>query len=319
MCNRCLNSGWACDWPHEVKRKLPDRHQYTDTNSPDASSASHYYHLQTTRTPSRSRSRAGSPPPSPIPHHGVQGIPYTTGRSRSPSGNPKNEISNGKSNPGVREGSSFSVDDFGVQFPSASGSTINAGGSNTAADYGGGEFSDDAHIYTKDWVTGMRSDSRSWDPMMMPKYDPHSHSAQLGKHGYKYTRSGLLAPPTNEKKVPALYRCVSTHPFRADKNIRHLALRFLTIRHGDLLDILSEAGHPSTHENLPIETDGGKDCMLVARDERGNIGWALASFLLPLPPTVDLINKAEGHMVAEPDTHLVHIFNLLNPSNSEMH
>jgi len=130
------------------------------------------------------------------------------------------------------------------------------------------------------------------DPATLP---PLVHSRSETSHTYGYpSRSGLLAP-ASDGQAPALYRCVTTHPFRADKSIRHLALPFLTIRYGDLLDILSEAGHPATHSNLPIEIDGGKDCMLVARDERGNVGWALASFLLPLPPTYDAVN-AQGKL-----------------------
>jgi len=62
----------------------------------------------------------------------------------------------------------------------------------------------------------------------------------------------------------------------------HLGLSFLTLDVGDVVDILLEDGHPSTHEGLPIYIDDGDDCMLVGRDERDNIGWCLASFVMPL-------------------------------------
>lgn len=45
-------------------------------------------------------------------------MPYTTGRSRSTSGNSENGASGGESDSGLRGGSPFSVDDFDIQLPS---------------------------------------------------------------------------------------------------------------------------------------------------------------------------------------------------------
>jgi len=60
-----------------------------------------------------------------------------------------------------------------------------------------------------------------------------------------------------------------------------MTLPMLTLHVGDTVQVLHEAGHPSEH-TLPIFVDDGDDCLLVARDERGNVGWLLASFVLPL-------------------------------------
>ncbi|KAF9507775.1 hypothetical protein BS47DRAFT_1488683 [Hydnum rufescens UP504] len=87
-------------------------------------------------------------------------------------------------------------------------------------------------------------------------------------------------PPTPEHETLYVVSCV--HPFHPPNGAMHLGLSFLTLDVGDVVDILLEDGHPSTHEGLPISIDDGDDCMLVGRDERDNIGWCLASFVMPL-------------------------------------
>lgn len=59
-------------------------------------------------------------------------------------------------------------------------------------------------------------------------------------------------------------------------------LPFFTLRVGDTYDVLQEAGHPSTHTDLPLYVDDGEDCLLLVRNDAGDIGWALASFLVPV-------------------------------------
>ncbi|QRV98408.1 RhoGEF domain protein [Ceratobasidium sp. AG-Ba] len=81
---------------------------------------------------------------------------------------------------------------------------------------------------------------------------------------------------------PVLYAAAAIHPFDPETDATHLGLPFLTLRIGDTLEILVEAGHPSEHSNLPIHYDDAPDCMLAARSEDGTEGWALASYLMPL-------------------------------------
>lgn len=57
---------------------------------------------------------------------------------------------------------------------------------------------------------------------------------------------------------------------------------FFDLQIGDEFDVLSEAGHPSQCDGLPLAVDDEADCLLVVRNARGDIGWALASFLVPL-------------------------------------
>ncbi|KAF8325437.1 uncharacterized protein EI90DRAFT_2140053 [Cantharellus anzutake] len=87
-------------------------------------------------------------------------------------------------------------------------------------------------------------------------------------------------PPVAEHETLYIVSCV--HPFRPPEGVTHLDLPFLSLDVGDVVDILLEDGHPSTHENLPIYVDEGDDCMLVGRDEQDRIGWCLASFVMPL-------------------------------------
>lgn len=76
--------------------------------------------------------------------------------------------------------------------------------------------------------------------------------------------------------------------------VSYRGLPFFELRSGDTFDVLREYGHPSTHPDLPLYVDDGEDCLLLVRElvdaegggrdakVRGEVGWALASFLVPL-------------------------------------
>lgn len=91
-----------------------------------------------------------------------------------------------------------------------------------------------------------------------------------------------LEPPTPPSMYDTLYVVSCVHPFHPPPGAFHINLPFLTLEINDVVDILLEDGHPSTHKGLPIYVDDGDDCMLIGRDERDNIGWCLASFVMPL-------------------------------------
>ncbi|KAI9059915.1 hypothetical protein FKP32DRAFT_1595934 [Trametes sanguinea] len=82
--------------------------------------------------------------------------------------------------------------------------------------------------------------------------------------------------------MPALYQCRVIHPCQPPPGVSYRDLPFFTLYVDDVFDILKEAGHPSTHRDLPLYVDDGEDCLLLARDDAGNVGWVLASFLLPV-------------------------------------
>jgi hypothetical protein len=106
---------------------------------------------------------------------------------------------------------------------------------------------------------------------------------------------------TREVALPRtpLYRCAVVHACAPPPGVSYRALPFFTLRAGARLDVLREEGHPSAHRSLPlyvrcrshakgggeadnVQVDDGDDCLLLVRDERGELGWALASFLVPL-------------------------------------
>ena len=85
---------------------------------------------------------------------------------------------------------------------------------------------------------------------------------------------------------PAKYVCQVIHPCTPPAAISYYSFPFFTLREGELLEVLQEAGHPSIHPKLPLWVDDGEDCLLLCRETEGaggNVGWALASFLEPLP------------------------------------
>lgn len=81
--------------------------------------------------------------------------------------------------------------------------------------------------------------------------------------------------------LETLYVVICVHPFHPPTSAWHRGLPFLHLETNDVVDVLLEDGHPSTHQDLPIYIDDGDDCMLVGRDERGGVGWCLASFVMP--------------------------------------
>ncbi|KAL6305114.1 hypothetical protein BKA93DRAFT_731664 [Sparassis latifolia] len=87
---------------------------------------------------------------------------------------------------------------------------------------------------------------------------------------------------TNGSKAPAMYSCRVVHPCLPPPGISYKGLPFFTLREDDEFEVLREAGHPSTHPELPLYVDDGEDCLLLVRLRTGDIGWALASFLVPV-------------------------------------
>ncbi|KAJ2932441.1 hypothetical protein H1R20_g4677, partial [Candolleomyces eurysporus] len=83
---------------------------------------------------------------------------------------------------------------------------------------------------------------------------------------------------------PAKYVCQVIHPCKPPA-VTYFAFPFFTLVEADLYDVLHEAGHPSIHPKLPLYVDDGEDCLLLCRDAKGNVGWALASFLEPFDPS----------------------------------
>ncbi|EMD32966.1 hypothetical protein CERSUDRAFT_57638 [Gelatoporia subvermispora B] len=83
-------------------------------------------------------------------------------------------------------------------------------------------------------------------------------------------------------RIPALYSCRVIHPCEPPPGVAYRDVPFMTLVVDDIYDILQEAGHPSTHADLPLYMDEGEDCLLLVRNAEGDIGWALASFMVPV-------------------------------------
>ena len=82
-------------------------------------------------------------------------------------------------------------------------------------------------------------------------------------------------------QAPHLYECRVIHECVPPEGVQYHGLGFFTLRIDAVYEILQELGHPSTHRDLPLYVDDGEDCLLLARNEAGDVGWVLASFLLP--------------------------------------
>lgn len=83
-------------------------------------------------------------------------------------------------------------------------------------------------------------------------------------------------------RAPPLYTCRVVHECEPPEGVEYYGLPFFKLFLGDVYQVLKEAGHPSRHRDLPLLVDEGEDCLLLARDSSGELGWLLASFLFPV-------------------------------------
>ena len=90
--------------------------------------------------------------------------------------------------------------------------------------------------------------------------------------------------PIAEEVVPstALYSCSVVHMCDPPEGVHYLGFPFFTLIKDEIYHVLVEAGHPSSHVELPLYVDDGEDCLLLVHNSLGENGWALASFLEPL-------------------------------------
>ncbi|OJA17335.1 hypothetical protein AZE42_05918 [Rhizopogon vesiculosus] len=136
---------------------------------------------------------------------------------------------------------------------------------------------------------------------------PSYHSTDTGLPAYVYayptpptpTRTSSPQTPTRRNTdlqgLRVLYQCAAIHVCIPPPGVSYRGLPFFELRPGDTFDVLREYGHPSTHPDLPLYVDDGEDCLLLVREVvdlegvrgkdtkgKGEVGWALASFLVPL-------------------------------------
>ncbi|KAI6145479.1 hypothetical protein BKA82DRAFT_995591 [Pisolithus tinctorius] len=123
----------------------------------------------------------------------------------------------------------------------------------------------------------------------LPSYSPSAQFAHHAIHSTSTPTSRPRASPTLAT-TRALYTTRVIHACEPPPGVSYRGLPFFTLEYGDMYDVLREYGHPSTHADLPLYVDDGEDCLLLVRERaKGNgnsegseVGWALASFLVPV-------------------------------------
>ena len=123
----------------------------------------------------------------------------------------------------------------------------------------------------------------------LPPYSPSHHSQSHTSNGSVPLPSQQTRPSPTLAATRALYTTRAIHPCIPPTGVSYRGLPFFQLVYGDSFDVLREYGHPSTHVDLPLYVDDGEDCLLLVRAksngggyETGDVGWALASFLLPV-------------------------------------
>jgi len=123
-----------------------------------------------------------------------------------------------------------------------------------------------------------RSRSRSRPPTpRTPSYPTYPTSPPLIT-----THSSTSSHSQGPYSTPVLYACEAVSPFHLDRDVLYDGIGFHRLEVGMKLGIVQEFGHPCMHPSLPVHIDDGEDCLLLAKDIYENVGWAFASFLVPV-------------------------------------
>ena len=121
-----------------------------------------------------------------------------------------------------------------------------------------------------------RSRSRSRPPTpRTPSYPTHPTSPPLITTHSSTSSHGPYS-------TPVLYACEAVSPFHLGRDVLYDGVGFHRLEVGMRLGIVQEFGHPCMHPALPVHIDDGEDCLLLAKDVYENVGWAFASFLVPV-------------------------------------
>ena len=96
------------------------------------------------------------------------------------------------------------------------------------------------------------------------------------------TRSSISSGSQDARITPVLYACEAICLLHPNQDALYEGIGFHRLEVGMRLGILQEFGHPRMHPELPLYIDDGDDCLLLAVDIYENIGWAFASFLIPV-------------------------------------
>ena len=124
---------------------------------------------------------------------------------------------------------------------------------------------------------------RTAGPKRMRATDAHhTHHAQHRNPHPPVPPAPQLMVSSRWYHAPAMYSCRVIHECEPPEGVQYYGLPFFRLSIDDVYDVLKEAGHPSRHRDLPLLVDEGEDCLLLARDSTGELGWLLASFLFPV-------------------------------------
>jgi hypothetical protein len=124
----------------------------------------------------------------------------------------------------------------------------------------------------------LRPSSRGPSPSRKsrPSTEPASH------RDYHNPSTWSASDRARWQQATAKYLCRVVHPSVTPPGAQYRDVPFFSLEVNQTFEVLHEFGHPSAYADLPLYVDDGEDCLMLVRDGRGRIGWALASFLIPI-------------------------------------
>ncbi|KAK7691906.1 hypothetical protein QCA50_005311 [Cerrena zonata] len=97
--------------------------------------------------------------------------------------------------------------------------------------------------------------------------------------------SGSPPPQTSKPNAVISYHptlsCYVVVDCKLLEGVQYYGIPFHTLVVGDVYEVLQNCGHPREHKGFPLHVDEEEECLLLVKNLEGDVGWALASFVLP--------------------------------------
>ncbi|KAK7691918.1 hypothetical protein QCA50_005323 [Cerrena zonata] len=135
------------------------------------------------------------------------------------------------------------------------------------------------HLHRRFTETMRPSPTPSTRKRRSPSLPPSKPNSAMPSPAPSQSSFNYIQPPI---PLPPLYACYVVHACVPPEGVQYHGIPFHTLVEGDAYEVVQECGHPREHRGLPLRVDEGEDCLLLVRNQEGDFGWALASFLLPM-------------------------------------
>ena len=235
------------------------------------------------RTSSSSRNQIpASPPLEPLPAYSSYGVPALAALVPTSPKTPSSRTQNGPVSPPLKKSHSASKYSTLEDEPSRNSSNLSVSTlAGLSPEDDRGRPSRKPSLRRRLTDTFKAHDTKHRRSPSLPDYHGHAPSPSPNRATFSPAVTSARQRRSGGQ-IPSLYECRVVHPCEPPDGVEYRDLPFFRLVVDEVFEILQEAGHPSLHRDLPLYVDDGEDCLLLVRNDVGDVGWALASFMVPM-------------------------------------